>query len=1005
MAVNSSSEKEYEPFSKSHSSAADTSTDKVGLMSSESLSKDANLESRKQYDEIGQKNARMRKHAQSESSNAARALNQSEEASNRRKQLLHEATESAYDALELMAPHLKAIFEENFDALINRVIDVNAKNHTSADHHHWHELNVQRNTELRGAFLGGLVADSDDHVKRVFQSRQHYRAMMAKLEGSQGRTEVEPFYGNSRAEKSKPSVELDRDLHSSIKAPTLTPATFTSGDREFVTGLAKPLSNAAVKVPFPHPSLNNLPTPAQADFAHFSQMQMSRSFNRAHSGQSSARPFYNAPTPHPQSTPRDDVLVQAPQFVVVDAMKLNATPQQLHIAGSEIPELSALDNAEAAFLKARNTRSALTKPGLPHPAFKTSESKSTVHAAGLPSVGGTSLGITIAKKQPLPKLESSHSLSEFAPEQSSVSCSTTISEKDAICNIQGLVQAKSILKPVPLQTASSKTSNALSSASFQRLTHARDTQVASSLENRVLSAFDTHVPHSDLVLAPKTLSSSQILGLHDTKQTTCFDADSEIAHFVSADSNQNYASSGDLSISASPRQSPSPVFVSSFSASQAATDFNQFLASFSIEDLFNKSQVSLPTKENVTQNRLFPLAATSKTVRHVELPQALPLLNAPLPVRSDQSFKLETVPSSSLIGAELPGPPSEAVPLPVHVIPVPKSTKAHHTHDSTGIPTSAPVLSVSNQATITPVHSRVSVLFAQDTAPSASVTSAAAPPDPITSTAHASQSLGAPLESKVSEHSHVSTVESNEQAAAEFIEKPIAIAASSLQPVFDVHASTVHPERLSTHDSEVYLPSDARDVEPSSQSSQVSIQSVPQVPHTTPHASQQHSVSQPLHVAPVKAAQKPGVQGSAIRSVLLNIQNKAVTNTAQDDSRPSGIIQQQRASAVELIRQRSMQNPELRQRPSSGDVAAGLAASLATTADNRRRSSPVRKGSDHDDSDEELGTGHVFKNHKIVCVSFVVYMQTFITGNTCLQKMLQSHMSSLSREFNALRSM
>jgi hypothetical protein len=1009
MAINSSSEKEYKPISKSQSSAADTSSDKVGPLSSESLSKDVYVESRKQYDEIGQKNARMRKHAQSESSNAARALNQSEEASNRRKELLHEATESAYDALELMAPHLKAIFEENFDALINRVIDANAKNHSSADHHHWHELNVQRNTELRGAFLGGLIVDSDDHVKRVFQSRQHYRAMMAKLEG---RTEVEPSYGNSRAEKSKPSVELDRDLYSSIKAPKVTPATFTSGDREFVTGLAKPLSNAAMKVPFPNPSLNNLPISAHADFAHFSQMQMGRSFNRVHSGQSSARPFYNAPTPHPQSTPRDDVLVQAPQFVVVDAMKLNAIPQQLHIAGSEIPELSILDNAEAAFLKAKNTRSALSKPGLPHPAFKTtanSASKSAVHSAGLPSVGGTSLGVAVAKKQPLPKLESSHSFSDFAPERSSVSCSTTISEKDAICNIQGLVQAKSILKPVPLQTASSKTSSAISSASFQRLVHARDTHVASSLENRVLSVFDTHVPHSDSVLAPKTLSSSQILGLHDTKQTTRCDADSEVVHFVSAESNQSYAASGDLSISASPCQSPSPPVVGSFSASQAATDFNQFLASFSIEDLFNKPQVLDPTKEKATQNRLFSLAASSKSTKHVEVPKAS--LNVPLPVRSAPSFKLETVPSSSSIGAELPGPPSEASPLIVHVIPVSKSTAAYHIHDSTGIPTSALVLPVSNQATITPDHSRISVVFSQDTVPSPSVASATAPPDPNKSTEHAAQSLCAPLESVVSENSRVSSVASNERAAAEFIEepiveKPMAIAAAPLQTVFGVHASTVHPERLSTRDSEVCPPSGARDVDSSLESAQILMQSVPQAPHTTPHASQQHSVSQPLHSAHVKAAPKPGVQGSAIRSVLLNIRNKAVTNTVQeDDSGPSGIIQQQRASAVELIRQRSMQNPESRQRPSSGDVAAGFSASRASAADNRQRSSQDRKGSDLDDSDEELGTGHVLKNQKIVRFSFVYYRQAFIMGNSCLQKILQSHMSTLSREFNALRSM
>ena len=113
------------------------------------------------------------------------------------------------------------------------------------------------------------------------------------------------------------------------------------------------------------------------------------------------------------------------------------------------------------------------------------------------------------------------------------------------------------------------------------------------------------------------------------------------------------------------------------------------------------------------------------------------------------------------------------------------------------------------------------------------------------------------------------------------------------------------------------------------------------------------------------AAQKPGVQGSAIRSVLLNIQGKAASNSNLDGLSPAEIVQQQRASAVELIRQRSMLNPEFRRRP-SGVVATNLSASQSAAADTRRQSSPD-PGEDDDEHDEEHKTGIIFKNQKIVC--------------------------------------
>jgi hypothetical protein len=187
-----------------------------------------------------------------------------------------------------------------------------------------------------------------------------------------------------------------------------------------------------------------------------------------------------------------------------------------------------------------------------------------------------------------------------------------------------------------------------------------------------------------------------------------------------------------------------------------------------------------------------------------------------------------------------------------------------------------------------------------------------------------------------------------------------------------------------------------------SQPPSAAISATPQVPHTTPHASQLAPVSQPIKSSPL-IAQKPGVQGSAIRSFLLNIQGKAASDSVSGNMSPQEIIYQQRASAVELIRQRSMLNPDSRRKP-SGNGAVGIAAEHPVSSTSRRQTLDRVDGSD-DSSDEELRAGHVFKNQKIVSVMFFNSSKCFSLTHYFLQKSLQAHMSSLSREFNALRSM
>jgi hypothetical protein len=957
ISVNPPLAKQHQPLPVNHSSVAD--------QASKSVSKVENLEIRKQYSEIGQKNALKRKQGQLESSTAARALTQADEALQRRKKLLHDATESAYDALEIMAPHLKAIFEENFDALIDRVIDVHANNHSSADHHHWHDLKLLRNSESRDKLLGGLVADSDDHIKRVFQSRQHYRAMMAKLEFSQDRTHFETDQVDSSTEKSKPSLELDRELFSKIYEPTSNPTTFTSGDREFVTGFTKPLSIAAMKTPFSNPSQKFLP--AQANVSSFSSIQMSRSFNHMDANQGTAAPFYNASTSRLQSTPRDDTLVQAPQFVIVDSMKLNAAPN-LHIAGSEITEPAIYGSAEAAFIKVKNSRFAVLKPtaGVCNPAFKTNVNPSpttTLNVAGLPVVGGTGLGITIAKKLPLPKLDSPLSSGDSAPDKLFATPSTTILEKDAICNVQGLVQAKSIFKAAPLQTtSSSQKSRVPLPFSSQPLSCSRDKPAGTSLDSKVPFALNTNVHDPQVVLAPKSLSSSHILGLLDRQQTTVNDADSEVEHLISAAPNP-IVSQG-LSPSVSPFRSPSPVTVGSFSTAEAVADFSKFLSSFSIEGVLNKSHIS-NTMTKVTQSRRIPVATADAFIHNVDHAEHVVIPSIALPVSSDQSLQPGPVAASSCIPVEV------QIRLPeASLVQENHSFESTTTHPIHKIESSLIFPPVSQQVVSTPGHSKVSVLVPSvvDIAPAAMVPSAHVPPDSHRIVHDAFVAFEPPASSAASasvEQTHALSLASAEQNAAEAIENLCASVESDVDPVFDAHASAAYPEGSKSLDSDASLFSVSIQNDASLGTSQTLIQPVLQVPQTTPHTSQHTSVSEHPQSSPMMAAQKPGVQGSAIRSVLLNIQGKAASNSNLDGLSPAEIVQQQRASAVELIRQRSMLNPEFRRRP-SGVVATNLSASQSAAADTRRQSSPD-PGEDDDEHDEEHKTGIIFKNQKIVC--------------------------------------
>jgi hypothetical protein len=947
---------------------------------------------RKQFSEMGQKNAQKLKHSHSESANAAKALTQSDEASNRRKLLLHEATESAYDALDLMAPHLKAIFEENFDSLINRVVDANAKNHGSTDRHIWHELNLQRNAELQDASKGSLVADSDDHIKRVFQSRQNYRAMMAKSESFQGRAEGEPNHGQESLLKSRPSVELDRELQSNIKASKSTMNTFSSGNRDFVTGLAKSVSAAALKAPFLSSPQPYLPNQAETDFAHVSQMQLSRSFNKAHIGRGTVEPFSATQTFNVHSTPRENSLVPAPQFVIIDSSTL-APAQQLEITGSEIPEMSNSDSAEAAFLKAKNTRLALSKPGTSNPAFKTQSDrilKPAVQSAGLPIVGGTSLGISVSKNQSLPRLESTIASIGLASEKSAAPTSATVSEQAAISNVQGLICAKSIFKAAPQSVPRKPPRAQFSASSSDRFAGTRDLQTATSQK-----ISDANIADSAVVLTPKALNSTQILGLHDIQPASLFDeADSEVDRYLSTA--PSLSVSGGLSPSMSPHPSSPPIVMAHFTASQAATDFNQFLDSLSIDDALNKSLASNAAKP--TQSRHVAHADAEHSSRHAQSAEQVTAVVAP--PRGAKSYDIDSAPPSSGVVADLQGFRHEApAKKPFEAAQASGSFAADRVH-ATGVTATSPTVpAVAHQTSVTPNISAASVraLPAVRHAVSTSVSilmpsvdrlspvsdnvvksSGVAPPPSATATlavlplgshqlaADFTQDSAVSPPVSLSSKEHVAASDaSQDPAGAEDALKPSATFESVADPVFEFHASAAPLNDLATSDAPVssLSTSPLNDVSlPTSQPPSAAISATPQVPHTTPHASQVAPVSQPIKSSPL-IAQKPGVQGSAIRSFLLNIQGKAASDSVSGNMSPQEIIYQQRASAVELIRQRSMMNPDSRRKPPD------IAAEHPVSSTSRRQTLDRVDGSD-DSSDEELRAGYIFKNQKIVSVVF-----------------------------------
>jgi hypothetical protein len=141
--------------------------------------------------------------------------------------------------------------------------------------------------------------------------------------------------------------------------------------------------------------------------------------------------------------------------------------------------------------------------------------------------------------------------------------------------------------------------------------------------------------------------------------------------------------------------------------------------------------------------------------------------------------------------------------------------------------------------------------------------------------------------------------------------------------MFDLHASTAPLDDALSLDSSASLPSVSsqahfstgtsltqlsQDVPFNMESLSISISSIPDAPQTTPQSSLPPSLSHPLQASPAKIAHAAGVKGSAIRSFLLTMQGNAASHSAGDDSSIEAAFHQQRASAVELIRQRSALN-------------------------------------------------------------------------------------------------
>jgi hypothetical protein len=1016
--------------------------DAAAEIASGALIKEQLYETRRQYSEVAQKNASNRRQMQVESSSAARALTLAAEGAYRRERLLHEATESAYDALDVMPPHLKVIFEENFDALINRVIDANTKIHASADHHHWHELNQQRKAESRTSSLGGLVADTDSHNQRVFQSRQHYRAMMAKhAEVPPANTGGAAIHANESQVKSKPSVELERLLFTSMKAPISAPTTFTSGDREFVTGIAKPLSAMPTKAPISNPSLNQ-PDRSQQDFTHVGQMQLNRLMSRSPFGQGTAAPFASAPAIAVHSTPREQTLVHAPQFVTCDP-GVPAPTSHLHITGSELSEPNFSDNAEAAFLKAKLFRpapstfaaAAFSNSGMSNPAFRTdpalktdpSSSKVFFQTSGLPAVGGKGLGISVPKRKEPPKLESSLPSNATESDTSAFPSGATILEQAAISNVQGLVQAKSIFKAVPLQPSSSRAiSRVPSSMSSKQRGSSSFRQSTAGERSKSFVETDAAVSDSSTLIAPKALSSSQILGIGSlSSHSSVLDADSEVEFSLAA---SGEVLSGSASPSLSPQHSESPIMAgSAFTASHAVADFNRFLATLSINDVVNKSQVSLasnsipsrgdPVASSLSSAALVDQAqqvANPSSERHVPSGQ----VSDAKPVSSATSKPVSTAsdkPDSSAMGNAASSSTEKPVPSAINIAVevqsrgnaqvegkrAPASTASGRSAAVPAPPASAFVPVVSHQAASPPSKHTVSVLI-----PSVVAATVAAVP-----VSHAesepSNAVHADLPASSSAQHPVVHIAPTipEQPCESFTVEPVAAAAVATPAMFDHHASSVcrgdeqTPESAAASLSAPSVTSLESAVSVASESLSSSVPSVPQAPHTTPQTSQPPSTTPTVQTPPQKVEHVSGVKGSAIRSFLLSMQGKAAADSAGDGESPEAIVHQQRASAIQLIRQRTALQPKSSRKSGAQAAAASSAAHAAST--NVRRQTLDKNEDDSDGSDGELNSGHIFKNQKIVravfylCVSVDGCSVTIICRKCCRRRCRHYRASSM----------
>jgi hypothetical protein len=505
-------------------------------------------------------------------------------------------------------------------------------------------------------------------------------------------------------------------------------------------------------------------------------------------------------------------------------------------------------------------------------------------------------------------------------------------------------------------------------------------------------------------LAPRALSSADILGLKNLEQTLVSDADSEVEQVIAA-APGHLAAEG-VSPSMSPLASASPVMGSSYSTAQAVEDFNRFLESFSIQDVRKPQDVNV----NLTQlelellkmSRRAPLAALSVSAAPIENADKV-LIPDPAPVPDKQAFELKPVASTSGSAAKPQISRHEAQSAPVAAAPVPKV--ASTTRISAVIPRAPSESAAAAPAAAAISVSIPSVLFNETAAASAKL--------PTVSHSGVADAAAIPATSVASETTERvemgAALPRAEGTGAEAVEQQTTGLGITAHPVFASHASTAldHDATAVSSTPAASLSGAAELSDLASVSSRIdsapltsvitsaSAPPVNRVPQSTPHASQAAPDTQPSAPAPApaKSAQKPGVQGSAIRSFLLSIQEKSAAITHVDPPSPAEIIHQQRVSAVELIRQRNALEQELRRK--QHDDAAPSAYQVSSS--KNRRAAVVATRVDDDESDEEQDSGRIFKNPNIVCVS-IADSQTCIVFLKCFSEIItKQHVPIIAR--------